>query len=156
MRRTLWCVVLALGLAVGYWWSRTAEPVGVIEDQLTAIDEGQYPRTSAYLSTTAQAMVTREEFVTAIQTNSAVMETRRISFRSRTRTGSTATITGVLTGYGHCTSEATYQLVKEDSQWRIQHFHWSAPTCTSSDSASSRRERKKSLQNRTARQTLTS
>ncbi len=153
MRRTLWCVVLALGLAAGYWWCRTAEPVGVIEDQLTAIEEGQYPRAYTYLSTSAQAAVTREEFVTAIQTNSVVMETRRISFRSRTRTGSTATITGILTGYGHCTSEATYQLVKENGQWRIQHFHWSPPICTNNDSTSSRRERKKSLQNRHPMQT---
>ena len=53
--RTVCLVLLVLGGIAVYWWLRTYEPVGVIQDQLTAIDEGQYPQAYHYLSSTARA-----------------------------------------------------------------------------------------------------
>lgn len=125
--RTMCLVLLAICGLAGYWWLRTYEPVGVIQDQLVAIDEGRYPQAYEYLSSVAKATLPFEEFVASIQNHSVVMETRGTSFPLRTREGPTAIISGLLTGYGGLASQASYMLVQEEGQWKIQRFHWAPP-----------------------------
>ncbi len=125
--RTMYLVLLAVGGIAGYWWIRTYEPVRVIQEQLAAIDEGQYPQAYEYLSSASRARLTFEEFVTLVQHNSVVTEMRNASLPLRTRKGPTAMISGVLMGYGHLTSQASYVLVQEAGQWKIQSFHWAPP-----------------------------
>lgn len=125
--RAMCLVLVALGGLIGYWWLRTYEPVGVIQEQLAAIDEGQYPRAYEYLSSTTRATLTFEEFVAMVQNNSVVMEIRGTSWPTRAREGSVAMISGVLKGYGELTCQANYVLVLEEGEWRIQSFQWAPP-----------------------------
>lgn len=124
---TIGIIVMLGALGVGHWWVRTVQPVGVIRAQLRAIDEGMYPQAYDYLSSTAKATWSFDEFVALIQYNPVVMETRVSTFSSRSVNGNTATIGGVLEGYGLDVSEATYVLVKEGNQWRIENFAWGPP-----------------------------
>lgn len=126
MRRIGVALLVLAGIA-GYWWSRTYDPIGVIQDQLNAIDEGNYPRAYDYLCSMAKAKLTREDFVALIQTNSVVMEARSTSFPSRKREGPTAMISGVLIGYGQSVSEVQYVLIQENGEWRVQSFQWNSP-----------------------------
>lgn len=125
--RAMCLVLVALGGLVGYWWLGTYEPVGVIQEQLAAIDEGQYPRAYEYLSSTTRATLTFEEFAAMVQNNSVVMEIRGTSLPTRAREGSVAMIRGVLKGYGELTCQANYVLVLEEGEWRIQSFQWAPP-----------------------------
>ena len=125
--RRMCILLLALGGVAGYWWFRTYEPVGVIQEQLAAIDEGQYSRAYEYLSSTTRATLTFEEFVAMVQNNSVVMEIRGTSLSTRAREGSMAMISGVLKGYGELTCQASYVLVVEEGDWKIQSFHWAPP-----------------------------
>ena len=125
--RAMCLVLVALGGLVGYWWLRTYEPVGVIQEQLAAIDEGQYPRAYEYLSSATRATLAFEEFVAMVQKNSVVMEIRGTSLPTRAREGSVAMISGVLKGYGELICQANYVLVLEEGEWRIQSFQWSPP-----------------------------
>lgn len=117
-------VILGL-LAVGYWWGQTLKPVRIIRDQLEAIDEGAYPQAYEYLSATAKAKLSFNEFVDLILKNTAVMECRDSTFISRKVSGTSAAISGVLEGYGIYRSSAMYVLVKEHDQWKIERFEWS-------------------------------
>ncbi|MBS0169520.1 MAG: DUF4864 domain-containing protein [Nitrospira sp.] len=122
------CVVLViLGGSAGYWWLRTYEPVTVIQEQLAAIDEGQYPRAYGYLSSTTKTTLSFEQFVALIQNNSVVMEIRETSFPTRVREGESARISGMLMGYGEMTCQASYVLMQEDGQWKIRSFQWAPP-----------------------------
>ncbi len=127
MPLTIGVIVLLGVLGIGHWWIRTLEPVGVIRAQLRAIDEGMYPQAYDYLSSTAKAAWSFDEFVALIQHNPVVMETRVSTFWSRSVNGSTAMIGGVLEGYGLNVSEALYVLVKEGDQWRIERVAWGPP-----------------------------
>lgn len=124
-------VILVLGvLDFAYWWGQTVKPVGIIRAQLQAIDEGAYPQAYDYLSSTAKATLSFNEFVELIQNNSVVAETRDSTFLSRSMNGTngtTATISGILEGYGSDVSDTHYRLVKEDDQWRIESFEWGPP-----------------------------
>ena len=66
-----------------------------------------------YLSSTAKAKLSFNEFVDLISKNSAVMECRDSTFTSRKISGTTAAIRGVLEGYGIYRSDVVYVLVKE-------------------------------------------
>ncbi|MEP7152959.1 MAG: DUF4864 domain-containing protein [Nitrospira sp.] len=126
MRRIMVILLMIAGLG-SYWWERTYEPVRVIRAQLEAIDDGRYPQAYNYLSSMAKERLPFQEFVALIQANSVVMETRDTSFASRAIDGTTAAISGVLTGYSPFASDANYTLVQEDGQWRIQSFQWGNP-----------------------------
>lgn len=121
-------VIVVLGvLGFGYWWGQTVKPVGIIRAQLQSIDEGAYPQAYDYLSSTAKATLSFNEFVKLIQNNSVVAETRDSTFLSRSMNGATATIGGILEGYGLDVSDTQYRLVKEGDQWRIESFEWGPP-----------------------------
>lgn len=102
------------------------KPVEMIRAQLRAIDEGEYPRAYDYLSSTAKAKLSFNEFVALIQNHNVVAETRNSSFLSRSINGATATIGGIiggiLEGYGLEVSEARYIVVKQGDQWKIESF----------------------------------
>lgn len=120
-------VVLFGALGFGYWWGQSMKPVEMIRAQLRAIDEGEYPRAYDYLSSTAKAKLSFNEFVALIQNNNVVAETRNSSFLSRSMNGATATIGGILEGYGLEVSEARYIVVKQGDQWKIESFEWGPP-----------------------------
>ncbi|MCS6325543.1 MAG: DUF4864 domain-containing protein [Nitrospira sp.] len=115
------CAVLLMG---GYWWAHTSVPLATILDQLTAIDEGLYPQAYNYLSSSAQATLSFSEFVTQIEGNSVVRENCHSTFPSRTTAGATATVSGILQGCPHLTSEVEYRLVKDGDEWKIEWFQW--------------------------------
>lgn len=124
MQRMIGVIVVLGVLGFGYWWGQTLKPVRIIRDQLEAIDEGAYPQAYEYLSSTAKAKLSFNEFVNLISKNTAVMECRDSTFISRKVSGTTAAISGVLEGYGIYRSDAMYVLVKENDQWKIERFEW--------------------------------
>lgn len=124
MQMVLMAIVILGLLAVGYRWGQTLKPLRIIRDQLEAIDEGAYPQAYEYLSSTAKAKLSFNEFVDLISKNSAVMECRDSTFTSRKISGTTAAIRGVLEGYGIYRSDVVYVLVKENDQWKIERFEW--------------------------------
>ena len=127
MQRTAGVLVVLGALGFGYWWGQSLKPVDMIRAQLHAIDEGEYPQAYDYLSSTAKAKLSFNEFVALIQNNSVVAETRNSIFLSRSMNGATATIGGILEGYGLDVSDALYIVVKEGDQWRIESVEWGPP-----------------------------
>jgi hypothetical protein len=127
MQRAAGVLVVLGALGFGYWWGQSLKPVDMIRAQLHAIDEGEYPQAYDYLSSTAKAKLSFNEFVALIQNNSVVAETRNSIFLSRSMNGATATIGGILEGYGLDVSDALYIVVKEGDQWRIESFEWGPP-----------------------------
>jgi len=111
-------------LGYGYWWVRTSEPVNVVLDQLRAVEEGQHWRAYEYLSASARKKLSLSEFRMLIEDNSILEDPYSIKFPSRSIEGNTATISGVIEGYGEYSSDAKYVLIREEGQWRIESFEW--------------------------------
>lgn len=113
----------------------TLQPVDMVRAQLRSIEDGEYGQAYGYLSARAKEQVSYDEFVALIQGNTVVMEPRDSTFQSRHVNGSTATIRGVLEGYGGYVSDVGYVLVKDVDQWRIASFEWSAPRSLKEDTS---------------------
>lgn len=135
LRRIVAFLCLTGIMALGYWWGETLQPVDMVRAQLRSIEDGEYGQAYGYLSARAKEQVSYDEFVALIQGNTVVMEPRDSTFQSRHVNGSTATIRGVLEGYGGYVSDVGYVLVKDVDQWRIASFEWSAPRSLKEDTS---------------------
>jgi hypothetical protein len=98
--------------------------VNVVLDQLRAIEEGQHWRAYQYLSLSARKKLSLSEFKKLLEGNSILEDPYSIRFPSRSIEGDTATISGVIEGYGEYSSDAKYVLIREDGQWRIESLEW--------------------------------
>lgn len=116
--------LIVVMLMYAWWWPQTKSPVGIVRDQLYAIEEGLYPQAYNYLSSSARGKLSFTDFVALIGNNSVVRETLDSTFRSREMADQRTTVRGVVKGYGGFHSAPEYVLVKEDGQWKIDHFEW--------------------------------
>jgi hypothetical protein len=127
MQRTAGVLVVLGALGFGYWWGQSLKPVDMIRAQLHAIDEGEYPQAYDYLSSTAKAKLSFNEFVALIQNKQRPSRKHAIVSSVTEHERRHRHHCGILEGYGLDVSDALYIVVKEGDQWRIESFEWGPP-----------------------------
>jgi hypothetical protein len=125
--RSRWLILLAIVIAVWWFWGRTLAPVRVIRAQLQAVDAGDMALAYSYLSKNAKATMTLEQLEDRVLANSVVQQPTDSTFLSRKMEGDRATISGTLESQDGQLCDLTYTLVKESGEWRIASFQWSLP-----------------------------
>jgi hypothetical protein len=136
--RTLWrvlmvgCVFLLLiGAVAGFLFSRflnvANRPKKVIEDQVDAINEGNFKLAYEYFGKAYQKTVPISEFRKSLKSFSSQLPIRELNLSSVTIRNDRALVDGTFSGSTGVIFPVHYELIHEKEDWRILDYEWTPP-----------------------------
>jgi hypothetical protein len=136
--RTLWRVMLAgcgclllLGAIAGFFFSRffsyTSRPKMVIQNQVDAINEGNYQLAYGYFSLTYQKTLSISDFRQKLKAFSGLLPIRDLNLRSVTIRNHRALVDGTFSGSTGVIFPVHYVLIQDKEDWKILDYEWTPP-----------------------------
>jgi pSer/pThr/pTyr-binding forkhead associated (FHA) protein len=122
------CGCLLLGLLVvagifGAAFFATQAPASVVHSQLTELRRGDLDAAYRRLSPDLQAQLPPEEFERLVHEHPGLRENKDATFWSRSVQNERARLSGTLISASGDKEPATFELVKQDGEWRITAIH---------------------------------
>lgn len=111
-----------IGIFVYMGYKSITKPIGTIKGQLQALNDGDINKAYDYSSTRFKEVMSYEQFKTFVEANSSVFKSKSSSFSNVKIENGVAKIEGTITGESGTKAIATYELVNENGEWKIQYF----------------------------------
>ncbi|HVQ28849.1 MAG TPA: FHA domain-containing protein [Vicinamibacteria bacterium] len=111
-------IMLVAGIAGAAFWS-TRAPATVVQAQLVELKRGDLEAAYHRLSADLQSQLSREDFERLVHEHAGLADNKDATFWKRSVVNDRATLSGVLTAGSGQVEAATFELVKEGSEWRV-------------------------------------
>lgn len=113
----------AIGIFVYFGYKSITKPVGTIKNHLQAINDGDIRKAyDDYTSKRFKEAMPYDQFAQLVEENSSVLKSKSSSFTNVQIENGVAKVEGTITGKSGATAKATYELVQEEGEWKIQYF----------------------------------
>ncbi len=120
------CLVLPVWLAIGFAGALgggifyfTRAPVQIVEAQLADLREGKIDAAYGRLSNGYRAQLSRDAFADMVEKHVALRDNKSASFWNRSRVNDQMALGGTLTARSGATETVTFELVREQGEWKI-------------------------------------
>jgi hypothetical protein len=101
----------------------TAGPEAVIQDFLAAAGAGRYEEAHDYFSAPLKETQPLSEFTAAAQQNAMFFQVRETTFNNRSVDTTGAELSGSVTLESGTVVPASFQLVRENGEWKLLGYH---------------------------------
>ncbi len=116
------CLLLGVMLLAGIFGAAflgTQAPAKAVQTQLVEMRRGDLEAAYHRLSRDLQAQLPREEFERLVREHPGLRENKDATFWSRSVSNDRAKLSGILMSQSGDVEKATFELVKEDGEWRV-------------------------------------
>ena len=110
----------AVGFFVYYIFQKTADPVKVVNQQLTALRENDLEKAYSYCSSGFKQITNYQNFETFVQGNPHLKNSKEFTSSNRAIEQGVAKLKGTLVSLEGSTVPAEYHLVREGTSWKVQ------------------------------------
>lgn len=115
------------GLFFGRFFNFTNQPKKTVQNQIDAINEGNYRLAYSYFSTAYQKTVDLSSFRDGLKSFAPMLPIKEVNLSSVNIRNNRALIEGTLGGANGVIFPIHYELLRENHEWKILRYEWTPP-----------------------------